>query len=102
MKLLFVLISILSLVGCETNPTITEERSVYKTILVTPPDELLQDCSVEPPPDKEIYRKSEWTDKEKLLVDTYENALKNAILCNVSKKSLRDWKKKQQEIYPSK
>ena len=56
-----------------------EERIVYNTVLVVPPDDLLQDCDIEPPPDANVYIKSEWTDKEKLLVNTYENTLKNAI-----------------------
>jgi hypothetical protein len=94
LSLLFTLIT-----GCGHNPTIPEERIVYHTVLVTPPDELLKDCELQSPPDIQKYLMADWSDKEALLVEAYDAALRKAILCNTTKSSLREWKKEQQKIY---
>jgi hypothetical protein len=102
MKLFITFLLVSLLTACQVNPTVPEERIVYNTVLVTPPDELLKDCELQPPPNIEEYTKSEWSDKEALLVTAYHGSVRKTILCNVSKKTLRDWKQKQQEIYSTK
>lgn len=98
MKYFTVALFLLLIVGCQHTPVV-EERNVYKTILVTPPDELLQDCEIQPPPDATRYQEAEWTDKEHLLIMTIDSATRKAVLCSSQKKSLRDWKQEQKRIY---
>lgn len=102
MKLFIASLVFFILTGCGHNQTIPQERIVYHTVLVTPPDELLQDCELQPPPDVEKYKSAEWTDKEDMLVIAYKGALSKTILCNVNKKSLREWKQKQEQTYSTK
>jgi hypothetical protein len=102
MKLFITFLLVIFLTACQTNPSVPEERIVYNTILVTPPDELLKDCELQTPPNVDEYMKSDWSGKEELLVTAYNEATKKTILCSVSKKTLREWKQKQQEIYSTK
>ena len=102
MKLFITSLLLLFLTACHHNPIITEERIVYQTVLVVPPDELLQDCELQPPPDINTYIAATWTEKEQLLTTAYDEALRKTILCTVTKKSLRSWKKEQQNIYQAK
>lgn len=102
MRLFITFLVALTLAACQHNPTVPEERIVYKTILVTPPDELLKDCELQTPPNVEEYMRSDWSEKEALLVTAYDGAMRKTILCSVSKKTLREWKQKQQEVYSTK
>jgi uncharacterized protein YcfL len=88
-------ISLFGLTGCLTNP----ERVVYKTQVIAPEDALLLDCDVEPPPEREAYKKSDNMGREKLLVDHSHKQLKNVSACNVRFGEIRTWKKKQLERY---
>lgn len=92
---------VLLLIGCgHTSP-------VIRTVAVLPPDNLLQDCSVAAPPNREAYkaagesasREEAAAKREKMLIDHAGEQLKNIQTCNLDKGGLRSWKKQQQEIY---
>lgn len=60
-----------------------------------PPVSLLADCEVAEPPEKDKYLQSEWSGiggKEDQWVKAYISQTYNVSRCNVSKRSLRDWK----------
>ncbi len=61
-----------------------------KVVLVVPPDELLKDCEVAPPP-------LLWQDKQ--VTDAYNAQTFNITKCNDDKYGLRKWKNKQLEVH---
>lgn len=92
-----VFVSALVLAGCAGQPAKPEVR--YQNVLVVPDDNLLQDCAVAEPPDVDKYVQADWAGKEKLLTDMLQLATENIIVCNVRQQGLRDWKKKQVQIF---
>lgn len=103
MKYIFTLVICALLSGCfgfgkKPEPEI---KYVYSNVLIAPPDKLIKDCEVVPPPVVDTYMQSDWSDKEKLLVQAYTLATEKAILCNVGIDGLRTWKKEQLKLYSS-
>lgn len=77
------------LVGCGT----TEPIINTQIITVTPPSSLMVNVPVVPPPDKKIYLSlTEWSDKEKMLVDVYNQQTSNIGQCNIQLNKLSEWK----------
>jgi hypothetical protein len=88
MKRLLLLISTaLLLVGCATESTI-----VYRYKATVPPDDILVDCAVTPPPNKKVYLDSNDKEKEKLLSETLVNVYKDIHICNSRFNTIREWK----------
>lgn len=88
-----VLLSSFLLAACDT---MVQKQ---KTILITPPDELLLYCESIPPPNKVDYMKATLKEREELLIDY--SIKQNGVIdkCNNTITVLRDWKVKQKEIY---
>jgi len=70
--------------------------------LISPPDNLIMNCLIEPPPPVEAYMAAQLQDRERMLFDTSMQQFKNAGTCNIRLKELRDWKVKQEAIYNTK
>lgn len=101
MKYIFTLVICALLSGCfgfgkKPEPEI---KYVYKNVLIAPPDKLIKDCEIQEPPQAEAYLQSDWSDKEKLLMESFSRATEKAILCNVGIDGLRTWKKEQLKLY---
>lgn len=96
MKLLIKILSILVFVSLSACETMVQKQT---SILITPPDELLSECTATPPPDKIEYMKSTLKEREELLIDY--SIKQNGVIkkCNNTIQVLKDWKIKQKEIY---
>lgn len=77
-----------SLTGCAT----TDPKVIYKTEVVAPDDNLLVDCDVQEPPNKEEYIAATPKDREKMLVDKISLMMKDGFTCNKRFETLRKWK----------
>jgi hypothetical protein len=92
----------LLLVGCAHDKEI-----VIQTKPIFPPNNLLQDCPVEAPPSREVYkaagvdttREQAAAKREELLMEFGGKQTKNVGKCNADKKGLREWKAQQEKIY---
>lgn len=62
------------------------------------PDNLIQDCVVTAPPDRDQYNNSTWPQKEELLQGTLKSNYQNLAQCNADKKGVRDWKAQQEAL----
>lgn len=100
-KLALALAAAALLAGCGTQ-TVT----VYKTSLISPPDNLLLDCPVAVPPDGATYKAAgegvtheQAADKrEQMLFEHAAAQMANIGSCNVRLKALRDWKQRQEQL----
>lgn len=90
---------ILGLVGCGTFTTKEVEVVKPKTVLVTPPVELMTKCAVEPPPGTKEYIAADWSHKEEMLINHSSNQMKNLFKCNAMIKSLNEWVDEQTRLY---
>ena len=95
--LMFILIAVV-LLGCGETKYITKTE----TILVTPPDYLLLECKYALPPEKQAYLEASYMDKERLLTEFGIEQTKSLKNCNSDKRSLRQWKQEQENIYRKK
>ncbi len=86
------------LTGCPGTTPIIQ----YKTVLLEPPDSLLQDCKTQEPAEEEQYVAADWPEKERLLMKTNSANMKNLDLCNVDKRNLRKWKVDQKAMIEAK
>lgn len=77
------------LAGCGTTQ---EPTTVYRTVTLSPQDNLLQDCPVEPPPKKDLFVAMSKDEKIEALSGAYNQQTVNVGLCNKDKKGLRTWK----------
>lgn len=85
------------LAGCGTRTKI-----VYETHLIVPEDELLQDCYIAPPPDKEKLLQADDVGRQELYVEAWHAQLRSVVNCNHEKRALRDWKAKQLQAHQPK
>jgi hypothetical protein len=95
-----VLVSILFLLflsGCVTDPIIKQE-----TVLIAPPKSLIVKCRVHTPPAIDEYIASDWSTKEKLLIDAYNKQMTTVQGCNIRIDALNEWIEKQKELYKDK
>ena len=90
-----ILISILS--GCANTPVSVVSKQ--QTVVVSIPDPLLEQCTIDAPPDKDTYLKSSWPDKENSLSDYIVKLLKNLANCNTQLKNAKDFQDKQKTLY---
>ena len=67
-----------------------------KTVLIVPPDSLLNECAVDSPPDIVGVPIEEQRNR---LVDSWVDQTFNVHACNVDKATLREWKAEQEEVY---
>ena len=98
-KFLLMVFAILFLTACGT----PVPQIVYKTktVLVTPPEELIVKCSADAPPDKDTYINSTTKEKEKLLIDHSTNQMTNLRKCAGTVESIRDWVHQQMAVFKS-
>jgi hypothetical protein len=88
--------ALLSVTGCGTVEVV--DHQVTQGTL--PPDVLLQDCLITPPPPQADYLLREKTvqetasERERKLTAFANAQTKNIIYCNLDKKALREWKAK--------
>lgn len=94
--LLALALSIIS--GCAALPP--EPTVVYRSVLIVPPENLIADCLVEPPPDKTKYLSATDKDREKMLIALADKQMKNTFVCNSRQANLRLWIKEQKALYP--
>ncbi len=101
MYAVFFCFGLLFLTGCSFTPKEPREVVVTKTkhVLVLPPDNLLQDCTITPPPPKKTYIYKNYKEKEEILVDFGAKQTKNLGDCNADKASLRSWRDKAKSSY---
>lgn len=98
-SLVMLISTLLLLAGCQT----PQPEIVVKYVAVTPPDSLLVDCNTSPPPDIDKYLSTtNWSDKEQMLVESYNNQTSNIGLCNIQMKNIRKWKYEQLKLYSDK
>jgi hypothetical protein len=83
--------------GCADTPPVPP-KLVYVAVL--PDDDFLIDCALQAPPDKQEFIAANDDKQKQMLVDVYNGATNNGILCNSRLKSLREWKVKQKALYP--
>ena len=81
---------VLCLSGCGTQVVY-----VPQLVAVTPPDALLLDCLIEPPPQLETYLKMTDDEVEASLTRTLNVNYGYQDTCNIGKSELREWKKEQ-------
>lgn len=101
LKILTLVLTVGILTGCAWFKSKPEVEYRTKTVLVTPPNELLVKCEVTTPPDRELYVKGSWEEKEKKLVNYSLSLITEIKKCNVTIDSVAEWKKRQELIYPS-
>lgn len=87
---------LLMMVGCQTIPP---PPVVIRYVAVLPPDSLLIDCFVVPPPDRALYLRSELEQRERLLIDVGMSQNKELTKCRLNTKGLRNWKAEQKLLY---
>lgn len=97
-KTLTLILIAVFLTACGTTKEILVTKT--KTILIVPPDELMDKCLVDAPPNIKEYVESDWQRKEELLVTYSGKQMKNLFTCNEKLKNLREWKVKQINLYP--
>lgn len=99
MNKLFCIFLCFMLTAC-AGPTkyITKE----KTTVLTPPSELLEQCSITKPFSKSEYLAKNKTDKEVILGEYVVALLKDLGNCNVQIKALNSWLSEQKTIFNSK
>ena len=95
--LMIALIAIIS-VGCGSQTIKTDVR----VEVIAPPDSLLTDVAIEPPPNIEQYIGMRWIDKEEVLIDKFRAQSINAESANAQLKSIREWKEKTLKLYEKK
>jgi hypothetical protein len=98
LRLIIIAAFVVLLSGCPASAPIIQ----FKTVVISPPDSMLQDCKTEEPPDAATYIASNWPGKEKLLIENNRSQIKNISLCNVDKQGLRTWKVDQLKLYNEK
>lgn len=104
MFLLSVIFLTFILSGCDPNLHRRDPEIVYKTktVLITPEDALLKNCSVPKPIVKKEYLNLSLNDKESYLSGLTVELYSKIDECNADKKSLRDWKSRQIDLYKDK
>jgi hypothetical protein len=85
----------MTLIGCATPTPIT----ISQNIVVSPPDNLMLDCFIEPPPDKASFEAAADKDRVAMLAKVASSQIKDNDVCNKRLSQLRDWVKQQNAIY---
>lgn len=98
LSLLLICLFAFFLTGCG-NQQVRGETVVE---VLSPPDALLTDVKVEPPPNIADYTGLRYTDKEEILINLYRAQTQNVETANSQLKSIRDWKEKQLKLYQKK
>lgn len=73
-----------------------------KTTVLTPPNELLDECIITKPFSQSEYLVKNKTDKEIIMAEYIIALLKNLGACNVQIKTLNNWLNEQKTIFNSK
>jgi len=73
----------------------TQPVVVHNTATILPEDVQLQDCPVEPPPEEKAFLAMDKDEKIVTLSKAYKSQTLNVGECNIDKRNLRLWKKKQ-------
>lgn len=97
-KLVFLGLLSLFLSACETmQPKVTTQY-----VVVSPSSDLMADCPIATPPNKEEYLSASVAKREELLYNLSMEQYKNIQKCNIQMKKLRKWKTEQEAIYKEK
>lgn len=83
-----VLFMVTTLPACATREVIVHKTT---TVFIEPPTALLKDCEFARPPEKAKYIASTAEQKEELLANYGKDQTNALRLCNVDKKSAREW-----------
>lgn len=96
LKLITVVLFSMLLMACGTTQ---EPQVMYKVAVVTPDDNMLIDCVIVAPPEKNKYYKATMKEREEMLIELSGAQIKETALCNNRWKNLRLWKKQQQDLH---
>jgi hypothetical protein len=91
------LTSVLFLTACAT--TSPKQVIVDRPTLVPPPDNLILNCLVEPPPNMTAFMAASERERVAILSTKFNTQTKNTLECNHRLSQLRAWVKQQQAIY---
>jgi len=100
MRALFIVLTVLFLSGCLSNPVKVVTVTEYKAVTI--PDSLLQKCDVSTPPNSAKYVASNAVGKESLLTDYSINLLNDLQVCNKKFENIRLYQDKQKKILEEK
>lgn len=95
-RLIVLSLMALSLVGCVSNPIIIKD---VKTVFIEPAVDIVKNCEIEPPPNKEFYLTLSQEKKEAVLAELNRKNYKNLGDCNTKLTGLRKWISEQKKIY---
>lgn len=76
---------------------LTQPQVKYDTTVLVPQDNLLQDCPVAAPPNKEEFQLLTSDEQVQSISKAYNQQTLNVGLCNKDKQGLRYWKKEELE-----
>jgi hypothetical protein len=99
-KYLIIIMLIVVLAGCGMIKPIVVTKDI--NILISPPDQLLENCNISPPPDKNTYLNSDWENREGMLMTYSRLQITNIVICNERMGNLREWKKRQELLMQNK
>lgn len=99
---LFIIAVALILTGCAGNEVREQVVTKAKTQLIVIPDSLLEECSVTPPPDKDLFVKTYNDDQRLNSIVLYSmDLIKDMAKCNNKITQIRELQNKQINIYKS-
>lgn len=93
---LFILVAFSALLcACQT----TSPDPVIVTKVIVPSDDLLVDCDLQAPPDRDAFVAADSTKQKAMMADAYNGATSKGIMCNKRWAGLRRWKEQQLKLY---
>lgn len=97
LKISIVALFIFLMVGCTTTRDVIVKEPF--NVLITPPDEMLEECEVEVPPSYSVYLGSSVEAREGLIFSHSLKQMLNIQNCNNKLIALSDWKAKKIKLF---
>ena len=99
-KLIAILVAASVLTACATTPA---PVLVQQKVFVPPPDNLMQDCDIAPPPDKTAWTNAKQErDRTTMASSAYNDQTQKTQTCNARLGQLRTWVKQNTDVYNAK
>lgn len=64
---------------------------IRDVVVISPPEHLLTDCDIPSPPDRELYTRAQWEEKEKIWMDAMMAHYRSGRQCNTRMRTIRQW-----------